>query len=57
MYILGNVDHGRAVHPALSDLLDPAVDTPIGRVLAVAAWVLGGLALLRRARTPGTPES
>jgi hypothetical protein len=50
MYLLGNfLPGGRASHPALSDVLDPAVDTLVGRILFTAAWLLGGLALLRRA--------
>lgn len=37
-------------HPAISDLLDPVADVPIGRAGLVAAWALAGLALLRRGR-------
>jgi hypothetical protein len=37
-------------HPAISDLLDPIADTPVGRVVLVAAWVLAGLGLLNRGR-------
>jgi len=35
-------------HPAISDLLDPVADVPLGRAALVAAWTLAGLGLLRR---------
>ncbi|MGN6742564.1 MAG: hypothetical protein ACTHJL_04615 [Amnibacterium sp.] len=37
-------------HPAISDLLDPVADLPVGRALLAAAWTFTGLALLRRGR-------
>lgn len=51
MYFLGTyAAGGRGSYPALSDLLDPLVQNPIGRVIFVAAWLLGGVALTRRGR-------
>jgi hypothetical protein len=51
MYFLGTyVPGGRDDFPALSDLLDPLIQNPIGRVLFVAMWLLGGVALARRGR-------
>jgi hypothetical protein len=47
MYFLGTyVD--RSAFPALSDLLDPLLNNPIGRILFAAAWLVGGVALMRR---------
>jgi hypothetical protein len=47
MFFLGAyVD--RYAFPALSDLLDPLLDRPIGRILFAAAWLVGGVALMRR---------
>ncbi len=37
-------------HPALSDLLDPFIEWAPGRILFVAAWLAGGIALLSRGR-------
>lgn len=34
-------------HPTISDLLDPFVDLPVGRLIFVLCWVFGGIALLR----------
>lgn len=34
--------------PPLSDLIDPLLATPVTRALLVAAWFIGGYALLRR---------
>lgn len=48
MYLLGTFVGGRTAFPALSDLLDPLVENPIGRILFVAVWILGGVGLLRR---------
>jgi hypothetical protein len=51
MYFLGTyVDTGRDAFPALSDLLNPLLQNPVGRVIFVAAWLLGGVALARRGR-------
>ena len=36
--------------PPLSDLIDPLFVSPVTRALLVAAWLLGGYALLRRGR-------
>ncbi|MCU1423510.1 MAG: hypothetical protein JWN36_3161 [Microbacteriaceae bacterium] len=47
-YFLGYGMEGRTAYPALSDLLDPVLNTPLGRVVGVAAWIAGGIALLRR---------
>lgn len=38
-------------YPALSDLIDPLLAWPPGRVLLVACWLLGGYTLLRRGRS------
>lgn len=47
MFFLGAyVD--RDAFPALSDLLDPLLNNPIGRILFAAAWLVGGVALMRR---------
>jgi hypothetical protein len=47
MFFLGAyVD--RSAFPALSDLLDPLLDQPIGRILFAAGWLVGGVALMRR---------
>jgi len=51
MYFLGLNASGRTEFPALSDLLDPVLNNPIGRFLAIAAWLAGGVALARRGRT------
>jgi hypothetical protein len=49
MYFLGTyVD--RYAFPALSDLLDPLLDHRTGRILFAAAWLVGGVALMRRGR-------
>lgn len=53
MYLLGTyLPGGRDDFPALSDLLDPLLASPIGRILFAAGWLLGGVALLRRGRNP-----
>jgi hypothetical protein len=55
MYFLGTyVD--RYAFPALSDLLNPLLDHPIGRILFAAAWLVGGVALMRRGR-PRPPRT
>jgi hypothetical protein len=51
MYFLGYGARGRTDFPALSDILDPVLNNPVGRVLAVAAWLAGGVALIRRGKT------
>ncbi|NEM92398.1 hypothetical protein [Galbitalea soli] len=49
MYFLGSfASGGRERFPALSDLLDPLLETTVGRILFVAAWLLGGVALIGR---------
>ena len=50
MYFLGYGQDGRTAFPALSDILDPVLDNPIGRLLGAAAWLAGGIALTRRGR-------
>jgi hypothetical protein len=50
MYFLGYGQDGRTAFPALSDILDPVLDSPIGRLLGAAAWLAGGIALTRRGR-------
>jgi hypothetical protein len=52
MYFLGYGAEGRTDFPALSDILDPILNNPVGRVVGVAAWLAGGVALTRRGRTP-----
>jgi hypothetical protein len=52
MYFLGYGQDGRTAFPALSDILDPVLDNPIGRLLGAAAWLAGGIALTRRGRKP-----
>jgi hypothetical protein len=49
-YFLGLTATGRAEYPALSDLINPILNNPIGRLLGVAAWLAGGVALARRGR-------
>jgi hypothetical protein len=51
MYFLGLNAAGRTEFPALSDLLAPILNNPIGRLLGVAAWLAGGVALARRGRS------
>jgi hypothetical protein len=51
MYFLGYGAEGRTDFPALSDILDPILNNPVGRVIGVAAWLAGGVALTRRGRT------
>ena len=51
MYFLGYGAEGRTDFPALSDILDPVLNNPVGRVIGVAAWLAGGVALTRRGRT------
>ena len=51
MYFLGYGAEGRTDFPALSDILDPILNNPVGRVIGVAAWLAGGAALTRRGRT------
>lgn len=44
MYLLGTfTSGGRETGPALSDMLDPLADQPVGTVLLAAAWVAVGL--------------
>lgn len=50
MYFAGYGQSGRTEYPALSDLLDPVLDNPIGRLVFAAAWLAGGIALARRGR-------
>ncbi|MEQ1737185.1 MAG: hypothetical protein ABL886_12375, partial [Rhodoglobus sp.] len=49
MYLLGTfATGGRGTYPALSDLLDPLADQPVGTVLLAAGWVAVGVFFLRR---------
>ncbi len=49
MYLLGTfTSGGRETYPALSDLLDPLADQPVGTVVLAAAWVAFGVFFLRR---------
>jgi hypothetical protein len=50
MYFLGYGQDGRTAFPALSDILDPILNNPVGRFLGVVAWLAGGVALTRRGR-------
>jgi hypothetical protein len=49
-YFLGLGAVGRLSYPALSDVINPFIDTPVGRVICIAAWLGGGVALARRGR-------
>lgn len=50
-FVLGRVDLAHPLdHPAISTLLDPVVDTWIGRLVFAILWVLAGIGLLTRAR-------
>jgi hypothetical protein len=49
-FLSAYVPGGRNDFPALSDLLDPLIQNPIGRIIFVAAWLLGGIGLSRRGR-------
>jgi hypothetical protein len=51
MYFLGLGQSGRTEYPALSDLLDPALNNPYERAVFVILWLAGGVALARRGRT------
>ncbi len=37
-------------HPAVSELLDPALDSPLGKAVFAAAWAIIGILLLTRGR-------
>jgi len=40
-------------HPAISELLDPVLETPVGRIVFVAAWLgIGALLITRGRRHP-----
>lgn len=39
----------KQAHPAISDLLDPVLDHPLGQAVFAAAWVAAGIGLLTRA--------
>jgi hypothetical protein len=45
-------------HPALSDLIRPAIGVPLGRAALFAVWLAGGWALVRRGwgRTPAAQD-
>ena len=46
-FVLERVYPGqKSAHPAISDLLDPALDVTWGRALFIAGWLLLGLLLL-----------
>lgn len=52
-FLIGRVSpEARESHPAVSELLDPMLDDPIGRAVFVAAWLGVGVLLLTRGRTP-----
>lgn len=51
-YILQQITADDRTHPALSDLLNPLVDTHVGRGLLVLVWMLAGVALLWPRRRP-----
>lgn len=42
-------------HPSVSLLLDPFVDTPVGRIIFTGLWLAAGIWFLRRARGRETP--
>jgi len=44
----GSTPGGRAAHPALSDIVNPLLDLPLGKVVFVVAWVALGVFLVRR---------
>ncbi len=46
-FIVGRL-HPEQPSYALSDLLDPLIDTPVGKAAFVAAWLAAGLFLVRR---------
>lgn len=51
MYFLGLGQTGRLQYPALSDLLDPALNNPFERAIFVVLWLAAGVGLARRGRT------
>ncbi len=52
-YLLSRTGVGaQLAFPAVSDLVGPLLDTDPGRLAFAAAWVCGGIALLRRAWRP-----
>ncbi len=52
-YLLSRVEAGaQLAFPAVSDLVGPLLDTDPGRLAFAAAWVCGGIALLRRGWRP-----
>ena len=57
-YLLSRVGTGAQIaFPAVSDLVGPLLDTDPGRLAFAAAWVAGGLALLRRGWRPATESA
>lgn len=54
-YLLSRTGTGaQLAFPAVSDLVGPLLDTDPGRLAFAAAWVAGGIALLRRGWRPAT---
>lgn len=52
-YLVGRgTDATQYAHPAVSDLIDPLLDTPVGRVVFAVAWTATGAVLLMRGRKP-----
>lgn len=50
-YLVGRFDPAaRGEHPAVSEVLDPVLDDPIGRIVFVVAWLGAGVLLLTRGR-------
>jgi hypothetical protein len=46
-FVLGRLGvGGPGAYPAVSELLDPVLDTPLGRIVFVGVWALAGIGLL-----------
>lgn len=50
-FLLGrDTETAKLAHPAVSDLLDPVLDEPVGHLAFVVLWVAAGVGLLRAGR-------
>jgi hypothetical protein len=50
-FLMGRLTtEAKGQHPAISELLDPALDDPLGRLVFAAAWLAVGILLVTRGR-------
>ncbi|NYE18553.1 hypothetical protein [Microbacterium immunditiarum] len=52
----GSTPGGRAAHPALSDIVNPLLDVPLGKGAFVVVWLALGVFLIRRGTTGRAPS-